>query len=159
MAARTTVILVVAQLAIVPLVAMGLSLLLIIYAADPLAASSVMLVVWVILALVVAMCVVGCLKNSTGHLMRTGRSWGLGISAFFAFGASIEITDFIAAAAMGHAPSGDQYPLIGFRLLLGLAGWLMVIKTIRDAARDARKTPDGEPDEELGATMASDHEG
>ena len=159
MAARTAVILVVALLTIVPLVFMGLSLLWIIYAADPLAADAVALVVWVILALVVAVCVVGCLKNSTGHLMRTGRSWGLGISAFFAFGASIEITYLIIAAAMGHAPSGDQYPLIGFRLLLGVVGWILVIKTILDASKDARKTQEEAPDEELGATMASDPEG
>ena len=159
MAARTAVILVVALLTIVPLVFMGLSLLWIIYAADPLAADAVALVVWVILALVVAMCVVGCLKNSTGHLMRTGRSWGLGISAFFAFGASIEITYLIIAAAMGQAPSGDEYPLIGFRLLLGLVGCLIVIKTIRDASIDARKTAEGGSNEELGATMASGQEG
>ena len=109
--------------------------------------------------LVIAMCVVGFIRQSSGHWMHTRRSWGLGISAFFAALVSGEITLVLVMTWLGFPPAAETLGASVFRLLFGVIGWIFVIKSIVDAAKDARKTPDGEPDEELGATMASDHEG
>ena len=107
--------------------------------------------------LVIAMCVVGLIRRSSGHLMPTGRSWGLGISAFFAVNLSGQLTGVLILTLLGSPLIGNTLAGVAVvaRLVFGVVGWIFVIKTIIDAAKGARRAGAEDRETELNVGLGN----
>ena len=96
MSPKTAVYSVLALLVIAPAVVMTVSIWVALQESYTAPTTILLQLVSYFTTLVIAMCVVGFIRQSSGHLMHTRRSWGLGISAFFAANMSGGITAALA---------------------------------------------------------------
>ena len=146
MSPKTAVYSVLALLVIAPAILATLSIWITLQASYTTPVTIPLLLLSFFTTLVIAICVVAFIKRSSGHLMHTRRSWGLGISAFFAATVSAEITLFLVLTLMGFPPAANTLAATVLRLIFGVIAWIFVIRTVMDAARDARRAreEDGE---------------